>query len=81
MQNLLQSNGDTLETIHFVLLFYPILYIVIMTLAVVVRFKVNYIKILRLTLDDTVNSNRLVINELQMKVTRYKKKLELNLAI
>ena len=54
---LLTTNGDPLYYIHYVTLFYPILWLIIMILIAIVIFKLNHVKILRLSLSERVKAD------------------------
>ncbi|CDW85244.1 UNKNOWN [Stylonychia lemnae] len=76
---LLRTNGDALYYAHYVILFYPILWLIIMIFIAAVIFNLNHIKILQLSLLERQKADQLLIEELQQKLTRYKKNMELNM--
>ena len=61
---LLTENGNALYYVHYVTLFYPILWLIIMILMAVVIFKLNHVKILRLSLSERVQADQHLIDEL-----------------
>ena len=60
----LDNNGTALWIIHYIVVYYPLLWLLSMVLAVSIRFSQNHVTILEEHLEQKTNADKYAIDEL-----------------